>query len=220
MLIDFHTHKYQNGVIGILMLDWKKPVLPPTDQYFCLGVHPWDCKFFDANRFEATLADYCDHPLFFGLGEIGLDRAKKHDYQRQVNTFEKQIKLACQYNINNLILHNVKSHSDTLQLLKKTGFQGRVILHDYRANKEVFKQYQKICDTYLSLGLSFLKYHTRSIQELPAEKILLETDDQHIHISQIYELYSDITSMDVSTIVKIMENRLQILLSPVLNAKL
>ncbi len=204
--IDIHTHKpyLDENIKSIEVIDLSN-VQIPKNQLFCLGIHPWFIKDHSEKTLVNLLTQYRLHSNFVALGEIGLDKTIRTSLEKQKEVFENQLTMAKEYQITTLILHNVKSYSETLELLKKNNYQGKILLHDFRGHLDIYKQYSKHYPTYLGIGPHniFNSKDIEWIKSLPKQYIFLETDDQtNYSIQELYEEFSLITKQDIKDILK------------------
>ena len=206
-LIDFHTHNPDPSAINFSI---EKLDHIDTSHYFFLGIHPWDIDQTQIDD-QKDLLDHMvkknhQHKNFLGLGEFGLDRNIKISMDRQQDLFNYHLELAKKFNIKLLVLHNVKTYSDSLELLIKSGYTGKIILHDYYKNLNIFKQYNSHFETFISLGERGL--NSKYLNDYPLSSILLETDDSNKSINSIYELAQKRLQMDSQKLKELMHERL------------
>ena len=200
MLINAHTHSYDQSDICVLVLDTVTPIKCPTT-YFCYGIHPWNINDISTSVFEKNLTDLIKNKHFFALGEIGLDKVKGVPLEEQIKILKFQLKLTQKYNIKNIVIHCVRSHDLIYKVIKESSFNGNIIFHDYNSTIEMAKQYLNSFDCYFSFGASLFKNRPKilnSFQNIPNEKILLETDDQKDYtITDIYHQAAKILDIDI-----------------------
>jgi TatD DNase family protein len=159
----------------------------PTQVYFSLGFHPYFLTQLPTqqewHRFELALQSR--DPRCVAVGECGLDWHIDVDTQIQRQVMQRQIDLASHFQLP-LILHCRKSHSDLMHLLKKSKFQYGGIIHGFSGSVQ-----QALA--WIALGFKIgvggvITYPRasktrRTIQELPIEALVLETDapDMPLH---------------------------------------
>lgn len=199
MLIDIHTHspKHQRNTIEVKVLD-PKCEYEDNSCFFCYGIHPWFIDDINFVNFESKLRKTRGNSKFFALGEVGLDKACKTDFELQLDTFRKQVSLAISLKINLIILHIVRAHHECINVLKEENYQGKILIHDFRANTKVFTEYNKNFETYISLGPKSLTSSKAKLlaNSTPIHRTFLETDDSTtFNINQVYKLYESLTSV-------------------------
>ena len=209
MLIDIHTHlrKFQNKE--------NTKCLRFIVGRHSLGIHPWELVntedvIFFKDQF-ITLKQSLT-PTVLALGECGLDRRRKNildiSYQKEILEWHLDWAIEVQKPI---IIHCVKAFSDLLSLLKLKKYKGKLLIHDFSGN---LQEAQKLLqfDCFFSFGSSLFKANHHSsflIQELPKEKIFLETDDQVIYeIDQIYEKAQFLLNMSSQELENLFEKNL------------
>tara|TARA_Y100000768_G_scaffold387924_1_gene381035 strand:- start:35551 stop:36231 length:681 start_codon:yes stop_codon:yes gene_type:complete len=212
MMIDFHTHNLSPGISQFFMADLKIPQNLTSNQYFFIGIHPWKITdSFDANNqlteFKNVYKKAQKHSQFLGLGEVGLDKIKPPSLKIQADIFQKQLEFAISLNVKTIVLHNVKTFDCSLEILKTSGFRGKLILHDFYAHPNVYEQFNKHCKAYISLGMRGL--NSRHLLSYPLESCLLETDDSNESIKNIYKIASEKLTLSVGEIDKELCKRLK-----------
>jgi TatD DNase family protein len=136
---------------GIEPKDWERQ-LELKQEYgnrfvTSFGLHPWwvgtasrDAALANLSLLEEKL------PKSQACGELGLDFGKSHDFNRplQVELFQAQLALA-QKHLKPLILHVVKAHSETLEILKSYApFPQGGIVHSFTGSFEIAESYLKL----------------------------------------------------------------------------
>ena len=206
MLIDSHTHNLnESDKIEQVYICDPLNILIPKNSNFCIGAHPWFIEKINLQELSKEISIYVNHKKFFGIGEIGLDKALNTPIDKQKEVFESQINLAKKLKTN-IIIHSVRSYNEIYQCLKKTKFDNKVIFHDYNSSLETTIQFQKVYDVYFSFGSSLFRKNSKTpnlLKNISIEKILLETDSQHtFDIDSVYNRASKILGIDKKTTVK------------------
>lgn len=152
-----------------------------------IGIHPWYIEENVDQQFQ-ELGYYLSKNNVLAIGECGLDKISRTAWPLQRTVFEKQIQLATQYQ-KPLIVHCVRAYSEVIALLKKNQTTVPVLFHGYIKSADLAASLLKE-GYYLSLGASILRGKNDAlIQQLPLDRIFLETDDQEIKISEIYTYF-------------------------------
>ena len=198
--INFHTHRPRTeaGLIEIHAPIKNEIPSPP----FVRGLHPWYLKEF--NDLE-LLKSQLQQEGCIGLGEIGLDRSIDMDLSIQLEFYEKQIQLAIDLSINLIVLHCVKAFDQIMKPLKN--YQGKIIFHDYNGSPGQTLELLKDQRVFFSFGHFLTKEKSkafRSIENLPMEKILLETDEREEKIEFFYELLAKKKSLPLEEVKEIL----------------
>lgn len=170
----------------------------PGVVYPCFGIHPW----FVAGRMGVTgseLKKQVDHALevlpeylsrksangqshAIAIGELGIDLGPKTDpstegYQTEV--FVRQLEIAQKANLP-LVLHIVKAHPQSIELLAKYGPWPRGgLVHAFSGSYEIAREYERLGFTPSIGGVAAKKgYETlkRALKRLPLESIVVESD--------------------------------------------
>lgn len=163
--------------------DWRQQIefksLAPTQVKTAFGLHPWYVKseYFGLNDdFEKLKEMIFQADLF---GEIGLDYFGDGDLKKQLQleVFERQLAFG---NDKPFVFHIVQAHGDALALLNDFSVRGYV--HSFSGSIEVAEKYVAE-GILLSFGPNILnenfKKSRETLQELPLEAILIESDAPH-----------------------------------------
>lgn len=180
MFIDTHTHIIEpaNGVDKIILVgtdleDSQKTILIAQQNkkvFATVGVHPeYAAQNIDWDRFEELLKQ----PKVVAIGECGLDYHQNYDpAQRQV--FERQLEIARKFDLP-LSIH-IRDAWDELKNIDLS--KNRGVLHCYSGPLEIPKNF------YVSFAGNVTFSNAKELQKLaeqiPLEKILLETDSPYL----------------------------------------
>ena len=151
--------------------------------------------------FEQAIFQNKNHPAFFGIGEIGLDRLKGIPLSEQIKILKRILQFASQEKIARIIIHCVRSYDELFLVLKESHYQGQIILHDYNGNLEITDKLLKL-NTYFSFGANLLKEKSKAqkiISGLPPERIFFESDEKDSP-EEAYSKAKEITGLDFSAI--------------------
>ena len=147
--------------------------------YAAVGVHPDHVGELDEVKMQ-HLREMCTMEKTVAVGEIGLDYYwDKESHELQKEWFKKQMELAKEVDLP-VIVHSREAAQDTFDLIKSehAGTTGGVI-HCFSGSKEMAKEYIKM-GYYIGVGgvVTFknAKKLVRTVEEIPMERILLETD--------------------------------------------
>lgn len=149
------------------------------NMYGAIGIHPEyveeytedDLKFIEKNLSNKKIV---------AIGEIGLDyHYTKDNKAKQIELFERQLKLAEKYSIP-VIIHSREATEDTINCLKKYNITG--VIHSFSGSLETAKIYIKMG---FLLGINGVITFKNSklkdiIKELNLENIIFETDSPYL----------------------------------------
>lgn len=162
------------------------PFEPKANQFYSIGLHPWDLDKAGSN-WEERLEAVLQHPQVLAVGECGIDRTLETPVKKQIDYFLPQVQLAEKLQ-KPLILHAVRSYSDLLQVRKKVQSQIPWILHGYQGNSETTKHLARLGFCF-SIGTALLNDRQKlnqSLLEIPASQLFFETDESTENIGSIY----------------------------------
>lgn len=172
-------------------------------QFCTAGIHPWWTEDFtraEILKLQDQVLALVRSKTLWGLGETGIDRAYPETLDFQTELFHWHRELAEDYSLP-LVIHNVRSGSDFLAVMKKNPPKTPWIFHDFRGNIELVKDLLRLHpESYFSFGISI--DNSPQIRELlpqiPLTQIFLETDAQkHLDIHEIYLRASEKIGMDL-----------------------
>ena len=193
MYIDFHNHidfykdEEIDSVINCINLNNIKIIACSMDEESYLknieiskksdyivpifGIHPWRVKNnIDIDKFIKNT------PL---IGEIGLDFhwiEDKDTYSHQIKVFEYFLQSAKKYD-KYINIHTKGCEGLILNLLKKYDISSQSIIHWYSGDKDTLKKLiDAKCYFTGSVDLGYIKHSKDIIKEIPANKLLAETD--------------------------------------------
>jgi TatD DNase family protein len=197
--IDIHTHHpvYSEGIISISNLFLQDvDIQNVPNKYFSAAIHPWHASDFTSLTVRTMLENLIMQPGLIAIGETGLDKVCKADYQQQKLIFELHLEFAKNYH-KPLIIHAVKSWNELIEYFKLTKVP--LILHGYSEGIVLTRQLINLgCN--FSLGKSVLQISPRfreAIQIIPLDSLFLETDDSLTTIIEIYQEVSAILGLSV-----------------------
>ena len=201
--VDIHTHtaKPSANLIQIVNLDLNQPC--PEQGYYSYGIHPWalDDAEFQAEKALQILEEKLKLPQVLALGEAGLDKMHKASFERQIELFERQIKLSEALK-KPMVLHDVRSHNEIIALRKKHKAVQPCIVHGFSGTEQDIKQLigQGI---YLSVGESLLHPERKiykSFKFIDLDHLFLETDMAENGVEKVYESAANLLEMDINVL--------------------
>ena len=149
--------------------------------YAAVGVHPSDISGLNEETF-AWLREQTKKEKVVAVGEIGLDYYwdKEPEVQKQQRYwFAEQMKLAREASLP-VIIHSRDAAADTMEVMKSVHAEEIPgVIHCYSYSKEMAQEFIKM-GYYIGVGgvVTFknAKKLKETVQEIPLERILLETD--------------------------------------------
>lgn len=199
--IDIHTHRntQQEGIDQIVSFDLLSAMktmdsMEGTSFPFSLGLHPWSVDQVDQGQEEERwkfLKQGLSSPHCRGLGEIGLDRSRKASWNKQLSWFIQQVELAKSLRIPVIFFHCVRAYDEMMSVLKQTGYEGKLIFHDYNGNLPITERLLRLSSpVYFSYGSKLFQEQSQGhkvLKHLPLQRLFLETDDRkEMSIQTIY----------------------------------
>jgi TatD DNase family protein len=185
MFLNIHTHHtplpHQWAMLNMLK---QFDAIPSTGLYTA-GLHPWYLTKETMDEDLQQLNHALQKKNVLAVGECGLDKLCKTDYELQQYCFRQQVQLANKLR-KPLILHCVKAFEDVLRILKEEQAAVPVIFHGYHKSKELALQLVK-AGYYLSFGKHILQSAMATVfQTIPLNHVFLETDAADIDIDELY----------------------------------
>jgi TatD DNase family protein len=187
--VDIHTHQITPNVISVCNCfpqEITSFLSQNPSHFFSIGLHPWYISSDYLSNID-IIRQYSLHPQVLAIGEAGLDKFSKTDFELQMEVFKQQIEISEQSE-KPLIIHSVKSFSELLQLKKTLKPEQKWIIHGFRGNKTLAKQLTE-SGLYLSFGKNI-----ENMQEVVVatnmENMFLETDDRAITIGEVYRQFA------------------------------
>lgn len=185
--VDIHTHngKVEDDVVRMLNVTFGSS-LSIAEQPISMGVHPWDVK--EESVFDSLVLKNNAHQINC-IGEIGLDKIKNEFWEKQLELFAKQLKLAMELE-KPVIIHCVKAYNEVVQTLQKLNFNQVVIFHSFQSSIPMAKS---LMDKgyYISFGKSLYESREKAIaclKSVPLDKVFFETDDNAYPIWELYKI--------------------------------
>lgn len=209
MFINIHSHQPEiknEFVIQNLLKDFNQLLSPG---YYSAGLHPWHLESQKWQQQLLQLKKISTAENILALGECGLDKVCKTDFKLQQEVFIAQILWANEIN-KPLIIHCVQAFSELGDLLKKYNNKTPVIFHGFNKNSRIA---EKMLNDghYLSFGKSILQLRNKVIfEQVPLNRIFLETDETNISIEEIYKEAAAIKNISLETLSLQIEKNVQL----------
>lgn len=200
--VDFHTHsksKIGGTSISIECLNVEKPILIDPQALYTIGVHPWLSSKQGGKSYFETIQKLIAYNSVIGLGEVGLDKLKGGSMEEQLVLLKQQAVLA--YNNNKpIVIHCVKAWDYLIKIKKSFSDNLPWAIHGFNGSVELAKQLIEV-GFYLSVGPMLLKSQSKisyTINQIPLDRLFLETDDSDIRIDDLYDAASKKLGISVS----------------------
>lgn len=198
MFINIKTHHnaFADEVIIKNLYEGFETVETEKHLNFAVGLHPW---FTNEAKWEQEFITLQKTSLIHNvkaIGECGLDKICKTDFDFQQLVFTEQIKLANQIQ-KPLLIHCVRAFAEVTTLLKQNKNKVPVVFHGFiksaaQAQQLVGQGY------YLSFGKGI---HHERIQKIvaamPLDKIFFESDDLQMPIQSVYQIAASALQIDM-----------------------
>jgi TatD DNase family protein len=156
------------------------------DCWFSFGIHPWDTN---SNSDFGVFHEILNHQNCLAIGEIGLDKIKDINLDKQIEIFTRQIELSEEFQLP-VIIHCVRAWNE-LKLLKRSLNPTQPWIYHGFSKKNILSEVLQE-GIYVSFGhylLNDFKILEASL-DMPLDKIFFETDDKQVEIEQIYSAFS------------------------------
>lgn len=191
MFINIHTHFNTGRQIEVVSRTFED-VLP---DYFSFGIHPWEI-----DKWESKLdlfTPFLSKKGCLAVGEIGLDKLKGPDINKQIAVFKRQIEFSEEFNLP-VILHCVKAWNELKSLKRELKPEQPWIFHGFTKStltEEVLNE-----GIYISIGNAILTSPTlqSALKNIPLNRLFLETDDAECSIEEIYAKVSELKNIPLS----------------------
>ena len=194
MYYDLHTHKIPEGngdIFTVVNIPLDAVKESCSNISYSIGIHPWNMSKENLQKELHLIEKYATYPNVKILGECGLDKLCKTDFELQKEAFSSQI-LISERNNKPLLIHCVKSFDEMILFKKKYSPGQAWIIHGFRGKPQQAKQLVDN-DFFLSFGLD---YNEDTIKNIPIKRIFFETDDSGSDIRLVYKKAA--TALEIS----------------------
>jgi TatD DNase family protein len=188
--IDVHTHYPSENSDEILsVLNIFSSYLKDREQietYCSIGLHPWQISNTNYEDELSLIRKFAKDDRVLAIGECGFDK-KVPDIELQIRIFSEQAKIAEDVG-KPVIIHCVGKWEELLKVKKEINPRQVWIIHGFRGNANLANQLIKQ-GFFLSFGEKyFLSGNNQTLQNIPLDRIFLETDDGKTRIPELYEM--------------------------------
>jgi len=198
---NIHTHHFDTLNPSVFNAHIQKGVWTTDLPCFSIGIHPWwidECGWETELQMVKSIAEQAQF-----IGEVGLDKMIPIDFGLQIKVFERHIQLSEKIE-KPLLIHCVRSFNEILQIQKKWQPRQAWILHGFNHRKTILNELLNN-GFYISIGAAVLQPKSmaaQSIQEIPLNRLFLETDSSLIPIETIYDKVAEYKKMEGSILCK------------------
>ena len=164
---------------------------------FSVGIHPWFINKENLDNEFLIVEQKLQEKNCFALGECGLDKITKTDFELQKTVFKNQILLSEKHK-KPLIIHCVKSFQEIIEIKKMIKPTQIWVLHGFNKNLQVAESLLKN-GFIVSFGAAII--NNKKLQDvvlnISLDNILLETDDSEVTIQEVYQKIASIKNIEV-----------------------
>lgn len=199
-ILDIHTHHAAPQPEGIISLRADKDTIARmTDgQAYSVGIHPWDTINEPTESEWRVLEAAAALPQMLAIGEAGVDLSgKSGPMYVQLQVLRRQIELSERL-CKPMVIHNVKAHDIIVGLRRDLVPVQNWAIHGFRGKPEVAEMLLKR-GCYLSFGELF---NRETVQKIPEDKILAETDESPLTIEEIIARLSEARGKDLTETIR------------------
>ncbi len=184
MFINIHTHaEIYDAQLELVNLYVGKG---ERTGYYSYGMHPWYIdKTYESDL--KKLKDLAKEKRCLAIGECGLDKLSKVDFNLQEKVFIEHIKLANELK-KPLIIHCVKAFNELINCLNLNDNKVPVIIHGFNNNENIARILTSE-GYYFSFGKALLAYDSpaaKAIKAIGRKRFFLETDNADLSIKYVY----------------------------------
>ncbi|MDE7180753.1 MAG: TatD family hydrolase [Muribaculaceae bacterium] len=198
-ILDIHTHHsvpQPHGVINIrVRCETEGYVLHP-EQYYSVGIHPWDTSAAEIEEKYEMLDTLAAQPEVVAIGEAGIDLNIGGPLFRQLNVFRHNVELSERLR-KPLIIHDVKAHDIIIGARRDLQPAQPWAIHGFRQKPEVAAMMLR-AGLFISFGAEF---NPETLKAMPADRILAETDESELTIEEIIARLSQTRGEDLTDII-------------------
>lgn len=202
MLLDIHTHHLPENPWAAIQSCSPEEFSFENRGYYSVGFHPWHLSPDGIENWE-LLTHLVSYPQVLAIGECGLDKLTKTDWELQKVAFRRQAQLAATVR-KPLIIHAVRANEEVIFLKKEFSLDIPWIIHGFRGKKELAQQLIAQ-GFYLSFGEN---YHPETLRIVPIERLFLETDESLVSILNLYERAADCLSLSTNELIESVQSNI------------
>lgn len=204
--IDIHTHN--NNLLGksiVNLFPEDRPGEIPSG-LFSVGLHPWFVGIEYDEMKMSLVRKLAQHPSCVAIGETGLDKLTKADFEVQIAVFHQHIAIAEEVG-KPVILHCVKAFNEIIKMKKETRSHVPWIVHGFNTNLNIARQLMTE-GIFLSFGKALVNSGSnaqKALEMVPEQSIFLETDNCNLTIQEIYEAAATVRNVTLNSLAAVIE---------------
>lgn len=212
-LLNFHTHR--PAVLGervVRSLDLCSEcglfdITSSQNELFSVGIHPWSvCQAVDLNASLERLQNLLVLPEVCMLGECGLDKCCRTEFDLQLLFFRAQVELAESMG-KPVVIHCVRAYDVLLSVRRASTFRQPWIIHGFRGKVALMEQLLRM-GFYFSFGPYFQE---DTLRVCPEDRFFIETDDFADSLLSVYQHVALVRNMSVETLIELQQERFSFL---------
>lgn len=200
MILDIHTHKappQSHSLVNIRateenIFSVNNALRQFEGQSYSIGLHPWDITVFPGEDFWQEFENVAKEVNVKAIGECGVDLVKPVPMYLQLQVFNRQIEIAEKIG-KPVLIHAVKGSDIICGLRRDLKPKMPWAVHGFRGKPQAALQLIK-AGCYLSFGENF---NSDTLNCIPEERILAETDESALDICQIIGRLSQARGKDL-----------------------
>jgi TatD DNase family protein len=198
MFINIKTHHNAFADEVIIKNLYKDFETVETEKHlnFAMGLHPWFIEEATWKNEFNILKKISQLPNVKAIGECGLDKVCKTNFEFQQVVFIEQIKLANEIS-KPLLIHCARAFTEVITLLKKNKNAVPVVFHGFVRS---LSQARQLVDQgyYVSFGKDLQQERIQKVvAAMPLDKIFFESDDLQMPIQSVYEIAASALQIDM-----------------------
>ena len=193
--LDIHTHHAAPQPYGVISVG-AKDFVPIEDQWYSVGVHPWDTLKEPTPQEWLDFEKAIERPEVVAIGECGIDKIKGGLMFLQLKVFQRQIDLSEKLG-KPMVIHDVMAHDIVEGLRRDLTLTQPWAVHGFRGKPTVAKMLTD-AGIYLSFGENF---NEEALRITPPEFILAETDESILTIEEIIGKLSQAANRDMRPLI-------------------
>jgi TatD DNase family protein len=177
---------------------------------YSYGMHPW---FIDEKNWRDEIRNLEMKVLekrCLAVGECGLDKLSKVNFDVQLEVFTEHIHIANSVK-KPLIVHCVKAFNELINCLNLNDNKVPVIIHGFNNNESIARV---LLDhgCLFSFGKALIKFESNAakvIKNIGRKNFFLETDDSDISIKYIYHKASELLGIEEEVLKEQVQNNFE-----------
>ena len=207
--VNLHTHFYTNSNSILEIVNQYPKDFFYYFLHYSIGIHQLYVNIESVGETSILIKEDLTIKECIALGECGLDKRIDKIYSTQIDVFESQLNLLHEIS-KPVILHCVASFDEVISCKKNSGLTSPFIIHGFSKNVQVAKQLLHQ-DFYLSFGKYLLRNPELGevFQQIPNEKIFLETDTIAESLEEVYTFAAKCKNISVDEMKEIVWNNYQ-----------